>query len=187
MAPAAGDLDGDGDADLLVGSFSARVALARNDGSGFTVTDSALVTIPRGSNTTPTLGDLDGDGDLDLLVGEASGSLNFYRNDGSRTAPAFALVSETFEDIKVGRRSAPHLADLDGDGDLDLLVGTDEGGLALFRNQGSRTAWRFVRDASFLPEVPPMSAPAAGDLDGDGRAELLVGNSGGGAIYLRQR
>ena len=131
--------------------------------------------------------DMDGDGDLDLLVGEASGNMNFYRNDGAKSAPLFALISESFEDIKVGRRSAPHLADLDGDGDLDLLVGTDEGGLVLFRNTGSRAAWRFERDTSFTPEVPPMSAPAAGDLDGDGRPELLLGNSGGGVIYLQRR
>ena len=163
------------------------MAFARNDGGTFTVTDSAVVTIPRGSNTTPALGDLDGDGDLDLLVGEASGSLNHYRNDGTSSAPVFTLISETFEDIKAGRRSAPLLADVDGDGDLDLLVGTDEGGLVLFRNEGSRTAWRFVRDAGFAPEVPPMSAPAAGDLNGDGRPELLVGNSGGGLVYLGRR
>jgi hypothetical protein len=188
-APAFGDLDGDGRADMLLGSFGASLAWYRVEPGRpprLALADSALVTITRGSNTTPTLGDVDGDGDLDLFVGEASGVLNFYRNEGSPTAPRFTLVSDQFDSVDVGRRSAPHLADIDGDGDLDLLVGSDDAGIWLLRNQGSRSAPHFQRDQSFRLDLPPATAPVLADLDGDGRLDLVVGTAGGGALFFRQ-
>jgi FG-GAP-like repeat len=187
FAPAFGDLDGDGDPDLLMGSFGARLAHYRNDGGGqFGLVDSALVEITRGSNTTPALGDLDGDGDLDLMIGETSGGLNFYRNEGTPKAARFVLVSEQLDSIDVGRRSAPVLVDLDGDGDLDLVIGSDDRGLLLYRNEGSRAEPRWVQDSGFRLDVPPIGAPAFGDLDGDGDLDLVLGNVGGGSVYFEQ-
>jgi hypothetical protein len=185
-APAFGDLDDDGRPDLIVGQWGPRLAWYRAAANGYEAVDTAVVTITRGSNTVPALGDLDGDGDLDLMVGESSGWLNYYRNDGGRSRPAFVLVSDEFERIRLDRRSAPSLTDLDGDGDLDLLVGQDSKGLALFRNEGSRAAPRLVRDSTFRPSVPVLAAPAAGDLDGDGDMDLVVGGAVGGAVYLEQ-
>jgi hypothetical protein len=191
FAPAFGDLDGDGDLDMLLGGWGATVSYLRNDGEAAVAVwapmDSAYLTITRGTNTTPALGDIDGDGDLDLLVGEASGSLNFYRNEGTPRTPKLVLVSDTWEDIDVGRRSAPTLADIDGDGDLDLLIGSDEGGLFLYRNHGTRTTPRFERDMTWALDVPQISAPAMGDLDGDGDLDLVVGNVGGGVRYFENR
>ena len=188
FAPALGDLDGDGDADMLLGTWRDAILYFRNDGTRaapkFVLADSAAVTLTRGSHAAPSLADLDGDGDLDLLVGEASGSVNYYRNDGTPSGAKFALVSDEWEGIQAGRRSAPRVVDLDADGDLDLVVGNESGTPLVYRNTGSPKAPAFRREAASV-EWPPLGAPAFGDLDGDGDPDALVGTASGGVIHLR--
>ena len=196
LAPAFGDLDGDGDPDMLLGQWRDRVAYYRNDDPGgkggagwrWTLVDSVAITLTRGRNTTPTLGDLDGDGDLDLIVGESSGALNYYRNVGTAESPSFELVSDEFSDIDVGRRSAPALVDVDGDGDLDLAVGSELSGLRIFLNEGSMEVPSFVESHPIAIELPTYVAPALADLNGDGRLDVAAGGGGGGVVlYLAVR
>ncbi len=191
LAPAFGDLDADGDLDLVAGSWRDELAFWRNDGSRerarWVLADSALVEITRGSNTVPALGDLDGDGDLDLMIGESSGAINYYRNDGDATEPRFVLVSDEYGAIDVGRRSAPALVDIDGDGDLDLVVGSESDGVRLFRNRGDASRPDFVPEGALPVDAPGLAAPAFGDLDADGDPDLFLGGVGGGLRYFERR
>lgn len=190
LAPAVADLDGDGLPDLVLGTWRDVVQWWRNVGTRtaprWELADSALVQITRGSNTAPALADLDGDGDLDLMVGEASGQVNLYRNVGTRTAPRFELVSDALQDMDTGRRSTPAFADLDGDGRPDLLLGAEDGHLELWRHVGTGGEIRFERVPGFTLVADRYSAPAVGDLNGDGSPEVLVGGISGGVRYFQR-
>ena len=174
---------------MLVGTWNDGVLFYRNRGTRaaprFEPDSAATLRLSRGSHATPTLGDLDGDGDLDLLLGKSSGEIEYLRNDGSPATPRFVLADERFAGIDAGRRSRPWLVDVDFDGDLDLLVGGEDGVVALWRNVGSAREPRLVAVPGARLPLPPLAAPAAADLDGDGRAELVIGGIAGGLLFFR--
>ena len=132
---------------------------------------------------TPLFADVDNDGDVDLVLGDTSGTLKYFENNGNSTAPVFiARVggANPFASVDVHGRSAPALVDYDKDGDLDLAVGGANGTIVYYENTGTAELPEYVLVA---PSASPFafvdvftnSAPAFGNLSGDGSNKLLVG------------
>ncbi|MCB1431674.1 MAG: VCBS domain-containing protein, partial [Alphaproteobacteria bacterium] len=147
-----------------------------------------------GNAARPTLADLDNDGDLDAIVGAQYGGLHYFENTGSATAPAFVEQSGAANVVSSITFSTPgwmtpEFADLDNDGDLDAVVGENDGRLFYFENAGDASTPIFEsRTGASNPfdsiDAGRLSAPAFGDLDGDGDLDLVSGAEGGGLQYF---
>ena len=194
--PSFGDLDGDGDLDLLLSN-----KISANDNSTGEIyyfenvsepgilrwRARGLMEISGHYNFAPELADLDADGDLDMLVGTYNRGMLLMRNHGTAQAAHFVEDESGTVMLTRGSNSTPALVDIDADGDLDLFAGESSGDLNFFRNAGTVNEPRFelVSDKFGGIDVGRRSVPRFSDLDGDGDFDMVLGREAGGALlYL---
>lgn len=203
MAPTTGDLDGDGDSDLLVGDNGGRFSFFTNTaGVGnpavFSSTATAnfgngfLAGMDVGVRAYPQIIDLDKDGKLDIIAGNQAGKVYYYQNIGTGTAPSFTLVSSALGGVNVLQSLCSSLGQampfvFTDNGAYKMLVGSECGNLFLYDNIDGNLGGTFslVSPNTFGLREGAHSAPALYDLSGDGRLDLMLGNYSGGLGFFR--
>ncbi len=210
------DWGGDGDLDLVVGvgdwteygwddaydsdgnwtngPLHGYVYLALNDGDGGYSTAAKILAGDQAIDVygmpSPNVADFDGDGDLDLICGEFLDGFTYFENVGTRKSPRLAAgrrLQSNGKPLAMDLQMiTPTAVDWDRDGDVDLVVGDEDGRVAFVENFGRVTDGvpqfgqpKYFQQRAEFVKFGALITPQGFDWDGDGDEDIVAGNSAG--------
>lgn len=186
--PRFGDLDADGDFEMIIGSIDGKPFYMKNTGTAqnphFVQGEDIFSAVNDLEAEMGIFYDIDGDNDLDFITGGYFG-LQLFLNTGTIYSATFVKVDNFFAGLDVGSNPVPDLADLDDDGDAEMVVGLSESGMVkIYTNIGTTTAATYNEsNVTEVGDIGLYAYPVFCDLDNDGDQDLLAGRDSHGFVY----
>ena len=171
---------------ILLSMLTASISiLSAQQFSSFVQNPFSLTFFPQ--NSMPCFVDLDGDGDMDMMAGSDTGNFRYYENTGNASSPNFgSFLQNPFGLVFFPSNSTVAFADLDNDGDQDMMSGSDNGNFRYYQNVGNSSTPGFtsyVQNPFQLTYFSSYSAPTFVDLDNDNDFDMMVGSDTGNFRY----
>lgn len=196
LKPTFGDLDGDGDEDMMLGDYLGNIHYFTNTAgignpANFVLNQVKYQNIDVGSFASPQLIDLNRDGKLDLVIGKNNGYFSYYENTGTLSSPLHVKKTDSLgyaSTLEFGffqGNSIPYIYE-DG-GEYKMIAGSLSGYLYRFDNiEGNLTGTFNKVDSTFINiDEGKNSAPTIADINNDGYLDMIIGNYAGGLSYYK--
>ena len=187
-APTFNDVDGDNDLDLIIGDDNGNIHYYKNNNGTYVAqtgsTANPFHSIDVGFRATPTFVDVDKDNDLDLIIGEFDGNINYYSNQNDGIYKRQMGSDNPFDHISLISSTAPTFNDVDGDNDLDLIIGDNNGNIHYYKNNNGTYVAQTGSTANPFHSIDVgfQATPTFVDVDKDNDLDLIIGQSLEGSI-----